>query len=414
MAAKTGKRGKKNTVIIEPEEELEEDELEEEAAQEALEGEARERDLAAILESLGGSSIKNILLKVYRKDPKNSKREWVTNARPEDLPLESMIQAEFGGGLYEIDIYTPDPHGGSSKKAVVPMPLAARRDPPPGGPAQSFDIERLITKMGEQQAAAIRQVTEMLTLKVENMVLKSGGGQGMGGKDMLEMFALFQKLMPQSKSQTLPEMLTEFAQLKELGLFGGDNGKTGWDALLEGVKTLADTAKATAARAVPARLAAPGAQQESDIETESPAGDTAGLEGADMFTMILRAHLQELCKKAADDRNPAVYAQVAADEVPEAYYGKLLEFLGSDDAQAVANLAKVCPEVGSYQPWFMEFCAELRAEIELVADPAPPANLTTAAPGAITGETVKSSTAPNAATDAASGAGNPSDTPINP
>ena len=409
MPKEPRKTPKDKTLIIERDDDIEEDEFEEGAAAEAL-----EQDLAAVLDALGAEIGTDILLKIYRKDAKTNKREWVTDARPENLPLEPMIQAEFGGGAYEIDVYGPTPGGSKSRKKTIPLPIAQRRELPAVAAAGApLDIDKLFTKMAEQQSNTLKQVTELLTLKMENMVLKSGGGQqGLGVKDLLEMFSLFKELSPQSKASSPIEMFKEMAALKDLmpDLFGSGNGMTGWDAMLKGVQTLADAAKATAGNAA-ARLPAPGA---AAVHADPPAGDVESFdegENVDMFAMVLRGKLTDLCERAADDRNPGVYAQVALDEIPDAYYPKLVEFLGADDLKAVDKLVAICPQVAQFRPWFVEFCAEIRAELEPDADPQ---NLTTAVPAAITAVTDPNSSAPNAANNAADGAGNPSNTTIDP
>ena len=418
MAAKNAKNVKAKGKIIEPDEdeELEEEELEEETEEDAAASEGRERDLAAVVAALGGEVGTDILLKIYRKDSKTNKREWVVDARPEDMPLEGRIQAEFGGGSYEVDVFGPTPQGSKSRKCVVPMPIAARRDLQPGSAAapQAFDLERVMTKMAEVNASTMKQMAELLTLKMENMVLKAGGGGGnaLTAENLVALFGMFREMNPQSKSSSIVDMVKELAAMKEVfpDLFGGGggNGMTGWDALTKAVESLASAAKSTArlpaAAAQPGPEPAPGYQPElTDVPNNTQEGD--------MFTMILRARLQELCEKAAADRDPAVYAQVAADDIPEAYYGKLMEFLGGSDDKAVEQLIAICPQVAQFRAWFVEFCAELRAEILPPAEDEVVEDLTTAAAETITGETdPNSSTAPNAATNSASGAGNPSDT----
>jgi hypothetical protein len=58
-----------------------------------------------------------------------------------------------------------------------------------------------------------------------------------------------------------------------------------------------------------------------------------------------------------------VYANVILDDLPERFYGVLVEFLGDDDDAAVDKLADIEPKVQSYRPWFIQLCGLIREGI---------------------------------------------------
>jgi hypothetical protein len=396
MATKSKNKAKKTAGQPLPDEDLDLDELDED--DDLLDDDAEEsheRDLAGVIAALGGEVGTDVLLKIYRKDSKTNKREWVVDAKPEDMPLEPMLQAEFGGGLYEVDVYSPTPGGSKSKKRTVGLPIATRREVPAAAVPQ-FNMAEMFKQLAESQAKSVEQIAGLLTLKMENMVLKAGGGaQPMGVEEMLKLFALFKELSPSQKSGGLSDMVRELAAMREVmpDLFGSNNGMTGWDAALKAMDKLAG---AVTANGRPAALPpAAGGAVDTNIEQE---------EGTDVFNFMLRQKLEQLCARAAAGGNPAVYAQVVLDELPEKYDGILLEVLGENNDQAADNLIAICATVEHYRPWFIQFCQVIRAAFLPVED------LTdTGVPATLAENQLES--APDAAiTTAAPGAGDPSNT----
>lgn len=357
---------------------------------------ADDTSLDQVIELLGGKTSNDILLKVYREIG-NKEIEWCFDASPDALPLEPFLLSEYGGGVFVVHIYSPTRRGNKGKRKEVTIRVAKRLTPPTP-PANQ--IETLVDGMMRANAEMMRQFAEQQRLALENTLLRSGAAnsaapQGLTVEGLLQLMPVLKQMGGgESKGGVaqLKDALALINEMRELAPAGGGDG----NELLGYVKVIADLAK-NAPRPLPV------AHQQSDAEFlesmgRSPAPRAESTSEGDMFGIVLKGKLWELCDAAARGGRPDVYAEVILDQVPEQYYPDLLDLIGDDDATALKNLSQISPRVKEFQPWFAELAALIRGAF--VAD----------ALTAATGDGISAAETQGKATDvsdAAPGAGEP-------
>lgn len=387
-------------------------------------------EVASVIDQLGGTYTEDLLFKIYRLDPETGKRIWACDARPADMPLEPMLQKKHSssekGGDFEVVIYAPNPNSPRGGKSRRGSPVQISVDPPnapaaeaaPAAPAGQ-DFSEVLERMQQSTVAMIEKMGEQQRLALENAVLKQQaqqGGQGLDLKQVLELLPLLRDVLGgNNNQQTSPiEQLGDLLdiQKKLRDEVGGGSSEDG--GLLKSLDKVIDIVKeanqgqstgqgqgqAAAARPNPSPRPAPPATTDSDgqaPDTGKPDEDNA------MFVQrMVKEQLLFLCRRAEANRDPAVYAEYLLDEVPEAYYPRLLDSLGASDQEAVQNFGEYCPQVLDYAEWFKRLAACLR---EALVEPEPDADLT--APAESGDNTATHSDGEQSNETAARGAGGP-------
>lgn len=328
----------------------------------------RDKTIDDVLESLGGAEGDDITLKVFRKDEAGARR-WIWDYELSDLPLERKLAERAGGGDYTVEIWGKTPNGGHRiskrgsariliEKTVKAKPQAADA---PAAPAADLAAVLKETMSGMQSVmlSAVERVAQSSDAKIEQVLQRiQTAGPGAGAltlQSVLEILPIVKQLIGGGESKSPLQQLKELAALKsDLAELIGEGGGDGWNAgtamkVLEGLKDLVRT-----------RPPAPPAER---VHVPSPDTD-ATHEGLAMFEAQIKEHLLYLCSKAAKGRNASELADDTMDLIPDAFDDQLLEWLGDSDAAAVENLARICPEVANFKPWFTSFCTALRSHYD--------------------------------------------------
>lgn len=81
-----------------------------------------------------------------------------------------------------------------------------------------------------------------------------------------------------------------------------------------------------------------------------------------MVRAQLQTQLQVLMTKAAENKNPDVYAWYTLEETAEPFYPVLRELVGDDSEGALQRIAEIEPGVMSFADWFMDYGDAIREQ----------------------------------------------------
>lgn len=168
---------------------------------------------------------------------------------------------------------------------------------------------------------------------------------------MAEVMRTFREMMPDAsgggEGDTIPGVISAVKPL--LGqLFEAYTTAQAAKAASATVPLLqAQTVPAPTPAPIPQFLKAPAPAPVAAPEAPAP------LTPFDQLMDKLRRLLVMLCRKASEDRDPAVYAEVALDEIPEEHFAVAMGMLQQPDW--FNTLVQIHGEVAKYPEWFEEF-----------------------------------------------------------
>lgn len=294
----------------------------------------------------------------------------------EMIPAEFTLEAarkKFGTGTYRVRAIGPKgfvPGGGTVTIADLPEQPA----PPPSGVSDMLAILQAEKSRGSESLLKWgAMLAPLLAPALAKMVegIFSGKSQS---KEILEMVKELRAMNPPPKDpEPFEKQLERLIKLKEL--VGGNEpvvGSTWVDVVREIAGNLGNVIPGlVAARAgmrpglpsMPPQgaLAAPPASTgapASDPTNPQPGAAPVGNGGLMQLLPWLQGVFADLVIQAKRDRDPALYAEVILDNVPEGIdVGTLIEFVKRQDWWP--QLTQFAPAVAPYQGWFTRFRKEL-------------------------------------------------------
>ena len=283
------------------------------------------------------------------------KKEWLARKDvPDFLALGAPWLAEqFGPGEYEIMIYTADKQ--IFKRPRITIGREAARAQSAGGGASDLsrvmdamnaNFARLAEALSRQAPAPVAPGPSRMDMLNEMMVMKnlfSNPGGNSGGDQMGQlktMLSLVKEVMPRPEGAEASgvDLLMKLAD-------------TFAPAIVKAVENMpANLVPAVEpGQAVPGRAALPV----SNLTPEQ--------EGARQMSIKLKGQLMYLCSEAKQDSDPAPYAQIIVNNVPEAV---LNQFVNSETW--LNELGTFHAGVLEHEAWFSELREEV---IAILSDP---------------------------------------------
>ena len=314
-------------------------------------------DMERIHNMLGKTS-GAIKVSLYRSNSENRKLVYVCPLDVADFSLEE-IRLKAGGGEFVVRAY--DERGKlcvNEHISIEGAPIVQSAPPAFAGrdmtPAPGVDMHAMMQLMREQS----RTLLDGLVQVIAPLLQKENGGASR--MDMLNEMSMMKTLFSQpdtgGASNSVALLMQGIELAKSITPREGDVG--GMEVLQDAIRSFApvvqDIMKSKKAQpTAPLQLAgrAPGAQPHPQPQTQ--------LNGDDMGIMF-KFYLGKLIKFASEGRDQSLYADLIADNVPEA---DILRLLQAPDA--VAELAKVDEGVLHHRPWFESLISELRGIFEL-------------------------------------------------
>ena len=294
-----------------------------------------------------------------------------------EFPSEVLLRDTYGGGRYQLEVRDGEHQyvkGGRAYITIAGPAKSGTAAQPQGGlvdPTVRFALDtmqKIVTDGREQKASKPQDLPALITavsgaiVALATLLRQPDSGSKL--KELRELLAVVKDLTPEPSGRNDG---------------GGGEGMAG--AIIEGVRTLADLVKREGRGQLPEPAAGPGAGEppapdaaaggKPEAGAEAPPPEQAGQE----WLAALRPFLQELLELAADNADPALYADVYVDQL-ERKQPLVLEFLdaklaGDPGAAALfqTEFFRAVPEAAQLQPWFVELFTELRrALLERRAD----------------------------------------------
>lgn len=342
----------------------------------------QEESLAGILAELGGES--NATINLYRQPDKNSKRlEFMFTVQPDDFgswgDLLSRIRDEYGGGNYRVhirrDSYLIKNQGFS---------IAEVRQKPDDKKSDS-DMLSYMRESHERQIQMMQmqnqQTMQLFTALAQNNQPQPSQSPTEMMQSLMQTMMVMKEFTGGNKQEDGVERLLQGIKLAKS--LSGDGGSD--NVLLEAVKAFGPTlAQAGMGGAQPqqpqgpqhfaenprqnAKENLPGKQAEGDkwhdpvSQNNQPENSAKNADQKlpsqseiEEMSWKLKMGLSFLVQKAAENADPALYADLVLDNVPEKELGDLLE-----QENPIELLANFQPKILDYPEWFGKLLDEVK------------------------------------------------------
>lgn len=298
-------------------------------------------------------------LKVYRAVPNSRKENYLCDIDVNDFSPE-IIKNRFGGGDFIIKAY--DDRSKLSLKqhlSVEGEPVIERaatyQTQASAPPVPTIDMREIIAAMQESNRQMLAGFAQIMQPKAES-------SRASMLEEMLTMKTLFSTAAPVSSGGDQMSMLLKGIELAQnlTPKLGGET--SGMDVLLESIKSFAPAIGAVVAqsqRAINPR--APGMVKSVSTELSKQPTAPKQIVGNEPINnesesdMVFKYYLGMLVGWAQSGKEPSVYAEVVADNMPES---KLMDLLAMPDP--ITFLIEKHAGVANCRPWFESLLLELK------------------------------------------------------
>lgn len=303
------------------------------------------------------------ILKIYRQEPGQRVWPWLDDWTSDQFPTEQTLRETYGGGAFRLELHNADNSYVKGGRAVVNIAGPPKAAPAAAGVGQGnvdatvrFALEtmqKMVTDQRESKQAKPQDLPALITAV-------SGA--------IVALATLLQRPDSGNKLRELKELLELVKELTPER--GGGSGEGIAGAIVEGVHTLAGLVRRQEQLAPGAPSAAPGAGGEPAPDAagggKPGAGAAAPAAAGEEWLAALQPYIPDLLELAADDADPALYADLYVDQL-ERKQPLVLEFLDAKlagDSGAAAlfeqQFMRGVPDAGHYPEWFSELFKELR------------------------------------------------------
>lgn len=333
------------------------------------EGEARSPDeVDNVLAEIGQETQAAITVKrtKYANGKPCPREEFIYKTTPSAFDIEDLRDA-YGGGEFRLYISRNGKLWRNLPVAIA-APIKSQEPPRQDNSDMKEFMREMSQRMESQQNQMLQMVMtvlqsqqnapqsgtdpmQMMNAMMQNMMsmkdflgLQGGGASGTSAKEQMEYLMKGIELARELNSGESSDD-NAFSLLKEtLKTFGGPISK-----MVESTQQKIDAqttmtpapSRSSQGNGVAASSSAPSAAVQP--------GQSSGNE-PDKMAMALKPHLQFLKVQAAKNKDPAFYAEVILDQIPDAYFAQFVDYLSNPDL--VDRLVKVDPQVQAFRGWF--------------------------------------------------------------
>ena len=293
-------------------------------------------ELSQVLSELDSSGA--AIIKVERM--REGKRpEYVGDMSPSSFTL-AQLQERFGGGEYALTVFD------SARRYVkrTTVAIAAPLKPPAPAAAESSGLEKIARTLAEQMQAQ-SQLLQALLLQGRTAPVADPATMR---KQLLEEMQLMKGIMGSGQVLSPDKVLELVMKGMEIAKETGGGGDTGWtDIAGKAIDVLGEPL----AQLMSASAVAPVASQEAASagalmpRVQQPKNAAV----APMLNPMVKQYVSFLVRKAVAGSDPALYAELVLDNVPEAM---VREFLADPDP--VTKFAQFDARVAQHAEWFRD------------------------------------------------------------
>lgn len=301
--------------------------------------------IRAYCESGSGSG----MLGIYRALP-NKKEQFVCKMDASEFDPE-IIKGRFGGGDFIIKAYNERSKIALKQHLSIegePIIVSAKPDYEPAPRVQNapaFDMREFAMMMADNNRQLLTSLASIMQ------------PQSNGRAEMLQEMLTMKELFSSGQQQGGIEMIMKGIELAR-SVEPRTGEATGMDVLLESIKSLGPAigavVKQTNRPPQPRVIKQP---QHSDDMVSLPSTNAAlpVQKTENEENMIFNYYVGMLVKFAKENRDPILYADLIADNVPDE---KICELLNRTDV--LEYLESINPGVADVRPWFENVLNELR------------------------------------------------------
>lgn len=320
-------------------------------------------DLLKVLAELGGEE--EVHVNIYRAATEKGYKggAYVDSVHPSVFSLE-WLRETHGGGKYRIHVRNDT---GIVRNSLIEIEERKRPMYAPSPPVQDF------TKILETMQTGFNQLGQLIAQAAQASARPAIDPQQLR-RDMMQDMAMMKELFgptpqPQNGGEQAINMLMKGLELaREITPREGEAGTA--DIIMEALKTFGKPiAEAAMSRAVQAQESMPAlahAREPGEI-FQQPAPAFTGEQPPQNEENMLKMYAAMLADKASQDSDPAIYAGLVVDNMPEDQLRALI-----DRPDLLQFLGSLSPKLVQYPEWVNEFVSVIR---EMLTDEELPASV---------------------------------------
>lgn len=315
------------------------------------------------------------IVKILRRNPQNNNLRYLRQMTVTPDFGEQVLQDEFGGGVYTLQFWAPDPSTGR-RIHVRTMKLELE------GPQRPLTLPAVHAEPAAAAPANGAQVSDVVQMRIElarlqGMIegMKEAGATGAAKQvDPLEMMERLSTIMRNTAPAAAPGNPSEilaFAReavgfAKEMAPEpGGAGGEGPWEKLIDKVGAPAiDLIRQGLAQRATGPVAAP-----TDTPAASALPPGGAVDGTATQWLALAPHMRQLVKRAEQGRDPELAADGLLEELEHNHpqlYAEIAQLATAPDFVAVAmqRVALLEPRVQSdanIRSWVERFALAVAA-----------------------------------------------------
>jgi len=271
-------------------------------------------------------------VKLYRILPQGGRPKFLTEMSP-DMFSEASVQDTYGGGIYKIRARKNDGKWGWNTFEIE------------GAPKRLAPIEYDEEEEDTQPVQPVQQPTQQAPQYDPFMLMQMmQKAQEQGEQRILKMMEF---MRPQQQSPDVTKQVFEIVEKIAPMMSGGEGGGSNWIMALsqfkEPILKIVDTIQVALTRPAAVPVQNPPSAPVQQSLNQPKAED-------DMIGLLIRQALPVLINGATKNADPALYADMILDQVPETAYPKLAQWLGSPNC--LEDLCKIEPGIRFQQEWW--------------------------------------------------------------
>lgn len=310
--------------------------------------------LDSIFQEFGGDENDTIFkIHVKRVMKNKGELEHCFSCLASELPVIDRIKNDFGAGAYEIWIYK------DGKILKRPKLNIAKQIEKENTSTNDSNINSIISTILQSQ----KEQNE----KFENLVVTISNNNNQPVFDPMSMMSSMVGMMaqmkdfinPQNGNDKFSEMIEVIKIVKEIGGDNEGSGRNFTDGMVDLAKAfgpgLIEVTSKLSDRASENNQSiqkAPVNMQEQPINKENTS------DAEEQRMQMFKMQLGMLVHKASTGSDPALYADLVLDSIPEE---KIREFISHPDV--IGYLMSINPDVGNYKEWFTNLMGEINSAL---------------------------------------------------
>lgn len=316
--------------------------------------------LSEMFEQFGGDeNDAQFKINIYRVQEGRGELGYCFSCVPSELPILDKIRDDFGPGKYEIRVYEKTDKTRLKKRTKLVIEKAQKK-PVMQMPVQqnnAGELKEVLSAMMEMQQQQMQQFQQIMMMQGQSAQATPAVNPMEMMTSMIAAMAQLNGIMPKPEASSGMDQFIKGIELAKEFTSENNGAEKGLaDVLITAAKEfgqpLLEMSKMAAVN--PRPHPDNGAIPVQSNSTSAPTPTNPQQDTDPMY--MLKMQLNMLVSKAADNQDPALYADLIIANMPEA---QIRQFLDQPDLQTF--LIGLNPQVSNYWPWFEALQREVLA-----------------------------------------------------